>query len=152
MTLTSKIGVWAVIGVGVTVAIALSYRHYAGLVDSKAQLSAQVATLTEDVAREKSRADAYERSIDRWERAAEVQAQALEDNTTAQREAGTYARELKHVLSTHDLGALAKRKPGLIERRANDGTARAFSLLEQSTQGPAAAGATPATGTDSAKP
>lgn len=126
--------------VAVTAAVALSYRHYSGLVESNAQLTGQVATLKEDVSREKARADAFEKSIDRWDSAAKAQAKALEDLTTAQREAGAYSRELKDVLSKHDLGALAKRKPGLIERRVNDGSDRALRLLEQSTQAAAADG------------
>lgn len=128
------------IGVAVTAAVALSYRHYFGLVESNAQLTGQVAALKEDVSREKARADAFEKTIDRWDSAAKVQAKALEDLATAQREAGAYSRELKDVLSKHDLGALAKRKPGLIERRVNDGSDRALRLLEQSTQATATDG------------
>lgn len=128
------------IGVAVAAAVALSYRHYSGLVESNAQLTGQVATLKEDVSREKARADAFEKTIDRWDSAAKAQVKALEDLATAQREAGAYSRELKDVLSKHDLGALAKRKPGLIERRVNDGSDRALRLLEQSTQAPAAGG------------
>ncbi len=152
MSLGYRIGIWALIGVALVSAIALSYRHYSGLVESKVELSAQVATLNEDVAREKARADTYERSIDKWDEAAEVQAKALTDNTAAQREAGAYSRELKDVISSHNLGALAKSKPGLIERRANDGTARAFRLLEQSTESPAGTRSESAGSSSAAKP
>lgn len=138
--------------VAVTAAVALSYRHYSGLVESNAQLTGQVATLKEDVSREKARADALEKSIDRWDSAANAQAKALEDLTTAKREAGAYSRELKDVLSKHDLGALAKRKPGLIERRINDGSDRALRLLEQSTQATAADGGQAATAAGAARP
>lgn len=141
MTLAYRIGVWAAIGVALASAAVVSYRHYVGLVDAKAELSARVAELRADVASETARADAYAHSIDRWAAAAATQAKALEDNTKVQHEAGKQARELKDVLSKHDLGKLATSRPGLIERRANDGTARAIRLLEQSTEGPAAAGA-----------
>ena len=140
------------IGVAVAAAVALSYRHYSGLVESNAQLTGQVATLKEDVSREKARADAFEKSIDRWDSAAKAQVKALEDLTTAQREAGAYSRELKDVLSKHDLGALAKRKPGLIERRVNDGSDRALRLLEQSTQVPATGGDQAASAAGAARP
>lgn len=140
------------IGVALATAVALSYRHYSGLVESNALLTGQVSTLQGDVSREKARADAYERSIDRWDEAARVQAEAMGELTTAQREAGAYSRELKDVLSKHDLGALAKRKPGLIERRVNDGSDRALRLLEQSTQAPAAGGGQAAAGPSAAKP
>lgn len=140
------------IGVAVTAAVALSYRHHSGLVESNARLAGQVATLKEDVSREKARADAFEKSIDRWDSAAKVQAKALEDLTTAQRDAGAYSRELKDVLSKHDLGALAKRKPGLIERRVNDGSDRVLRLLEQATQAPAADGGQAAAAAGAARP
>lgn len=140
------------IGVAVAAAVALSYRHYSGLVESNAQLTGQVATLTEDVSREKARADAFEKSIDRWDSAAKAQVKALEDLTIAQREAGAYSRELKDVLSKHDLGVLAKRKPGLIERRINDGSDRALRLLEQSTQAAATDGGQAASAAGAARP
>ena len=140
------------IGVAVTAAVALSYRHYSGLVESNAQLTGQVATLKEDVSREKARANAFEKSIDRWDSAVKAQVKALEDLTTARREAGAYSRELKDVLSKHDLGALAKRKPGLIEHRINDGSDRALRLLEQSTQAAAPDGGQAASAASAARP
>lgn len=140
------------IGVAVTAAVALSYHHYSGLVESNAQLTGQVATLKEDVSREKARANAFEKSIDRWDSAVKAQVKALEDLTTARREAGAYSRELKDVLSKHDLGALAKRKPGLIEHRINDGSDRALRLLEQSTQATAADGGQAAAAAGAASP
>lgn len=38
--------------------------------------------------------------------------------------------ELFQVLQSHDLTALAKAKPGLIERRINDGTQKVFDDIE----------------------
>lgn len=152
MTFWWKVGAGALIGVALVTVIALSYRHYTGLVDEKARLTGEVATLREDVSREKARADAFELTIDRWDAAARVQAQALSDLATAQRDAGSYTRELKDVLSTHDLGALAKRKPGLVERRINAGSDRALRLLERSTQGAADDGGKAATAHGTATP
>lgn len=136
------------VALGVT-AVFLAYKHYAGLVDSKAELSARVATLQADVSRESARADAFEKAIDKWESAAEDQREALTAFNKAQREAGAYQREILDVLSSHDLGALAKRKPGLIERRVNAGTDRALRLLESASEGATAGGsqAAPDSGT-----
>jgi uncharacterized membrane protein YccC len=136
-----KIGIVLGIGVAIATSVGLAYRHYSGLVDAKAELSAQVARLEKDVAREKSRADALEQSIAKWDQASKVQAAALEELTTARRDASRYRRELLDVLSRHDLEALARAKPGLVQDRINAGSARALRLLEQSTQvpGPAAA-------------
>lgn len=128
-----KIGAGVLIGVALVTAIALSYRHYTGLIDDKAELTAKVGTLEQDVAREKARADAFQLTIDKWDEAAAKQAEALDRFSTAQREAGETTRKLTDVLSKHDLGALARSKPGLIQTRINAGTADAFRLLEQST-------------------
>ncbi len=136
-----KIGAGALIGVALVTAIVLSYRHYDGLVQDKAELSAQVATLEQGKAAEKARADALELAIDKWDDAAKIQAESLERFSTVQREAGETTRKLTDVLSKHDLGALARAKPGLIQSRINAGTADAFRLLEQSTQGGSAGGA-----------
>lgn len=136
-----KIGAGVLIGVALVTTIALSYRHYTGLVQDKVDLTAKVGTLEQDVAREKSRADAFERTIDKWDEAATIQVAALDRFSTAQREAGETTRKLTDVLSKHDLGALARSKPGLIQSRINAGTADAFRLLEQSTGGAPAGGA-----------
>lgn len=136
-----KIGAGALIGVALVTAIALSYRHYTGLVDDKAELTAKVGALEQDVAREKARADAFKLTIDKWDEAAAVQADALDQFSNAQREAGETTRKLTDVLSKHDLGALARSKPGLIQTRINAGTADAFRLLEQSTGAAPAGGA-----------
>lgn len=128
-----KIGAGVLIGVALVTTIALSYRHYTGLIDDKAELTAKVGTLEQDVAREKARADAFKLTIDKWDEAAAKQAEALDRFSTAQREAGETTRKLTDVLSKHDLGALARSKPGLIQTRINAGTADAFRLLEQST-------------------
>ena len=136
-----KIGAGALIGVALVTAIALSYRHYTGLIDDKTELTAKVGTLEQDVAREKARADAFELTIDKWDEAAAVQAGALDRFSNAQREAGETTRKLTDVLSKHDLGALARSKPGLIQTRINAGTADALRLLEQSTAGAASGGA-----------
>lgn len=142
-----KIGIAIAIGVATVAAVGLAYRHYSGLVDAKAKLTAQVASLEKDVAREKARAEALEKSIEAWDEASKVQAKALEEMTTARREAGRYQRELLDVLSRHDLRALALAKPGLVQDRVNAGTARALRLLQQSTQVPGGgAEAAPAAG------
>ena len=44
-----------------------------------------------------------------------------------------YEDRLERVLRSHDLTALAKAKPGLIEKRINDGTQKVFDDLESTT-------------------
>jgi cell division protein FtsB len=48
--------------------------------------------------------------------------------------AEAYKDELVQKLQRHDLSRLSVRKPGLIERRINDGTAKVFDDLENLTR------------------
>jgi len=41
---------------------------------------------------------------------------------------------LENTLAKHDLGALAKSKPGLVERRINSGTIKLFAAIEASSR------------------
>jgi hypothetical protein len=136
---TTKVVVGLVLGVLSAAACAVLWQHYSGLIDAKVALTKQVKGLEDDVTREKARADAFEQANKRWSDASRAQAQALRDLEQAQRDAAKHSKELKDVLSQHDLGALAARKPGLIEDRINAGTARTLRVLERATEGSAAA-------------
>jgi len=66
--------------------------------------------------------------------------QSLERQTTlnaeldkALREAEVYVNSIRSKLIRHDLETLAEQKPGLIEKRINDGTAKVFNDLERIT-------------------
>lgn len=48
-------------------------------------------------------------------------------------QAESRVQELKTLLAEHDLEFLALQKPGLIERKINDATAKVFSNLERAT-------------------
>ena len=48
-------------------------------------------------------------------------------------EAEAYLDELQSLFQDHDLTRLAEEKPGLIERRINDGTQNVFDNIEQFT-------------------
>lgn len=54
--------------------------------------------------------------------------------------AEAYKDELVQKLQKHDLSRLSVRKPGLIERRINDGTAQVFDDLENLTRPNGASG------------
>jgi len=49
-------------------------------------------------------------------------------------EAEAYLDELQRLFQDHDLTRLAEEKPGLIERRINDGTKDVFDSIEQFTR------------------
>lgn len=140
---------WAAIGVVVATAVVLSWRHYTSLVDSNVRL-----TTERDQAL--GRAEGATRVVDQWRASQAEQAAALRDLADAQREAGKYSRELRDVLSKHDLSRLAAAKPRMVEARINAGTDRAMRLLERASQapggGPAPAGSAGAPGGAAAVP
>lgn len=150
--LAVRIGLLAILGVSIAAAGAVLWQHYSGLVDAKADLSAKVSGLESDVAREKARADALVLAVSKWDEAAKAQAVAMADFTKAQRSAQAYSKELKNVLSTHDLNALARAKPKLVEARINAGSSRALRMLEHASQTPSAGTVTDSAGASPASP
>ncbi len=147
-----RIGLLVLLGVCITAAGAVVWQHYSDLVDTKAALTAQVTGLKADVAAEKATVSALKLTIGKWDQASANQVQALQDLTTAQQDAGAQTREIKDVLSKHDLGMLAARKPKLVEARINAGTDTALRMLERSTgaSGSAAAGSSTASAASTA--
>ena len=73
--------------------------------------------------------------IEEWKVAHETLIARLEQVQQVERDATAESRRLEGILSKHDLTADAEAKPGLIQRRINAGTARAFGLLESITRG-----------------
>lgn len=128
-----KLGIWAAVAAALVAAVVVTYSHYSDLVATNAAQAGRIATLESDVAREQARVAAYKDTLTKWDAAATAQVKALEELSAAKREAGAYQKVLADVLSKHDLGALAKRKPGLIENRVNAGADRVNRLLESAT-------------------
>lgn len=133
-TLLVRVAIVATLGVCVTAAGAVLWHHYTSLVDAKAALSGQVAGLQGEVTREANRADELGVTVVKWAAATEVQSAALDKLAQIQVKSDIHQQELLNVLATHNLGALAKRKPGLVERRVNAGTDSAFRLLEHASE------------------
>lgn len=133
MSVSTRLILWGLLGVSMVSVVALSYRHYTTLLDTNSRLESEVATLSTDLTAEKTRTEALSLAIKSWDKAAEKQVKALTDLGTAQREANEYSRSLLNVLSTHELGKLASKKPGLVERRVNSGSSAVIRMFEQAT-------------------
>lgn len=58
---------------------------------------------------------------------------AVAEMNTIQMKASEELERINDIFSKHNFGDLAQRKPGLIERRVNDGTANSIRLLECAT-------------------
>jgi chromosome segregation ATPase len=82
-------------------------------------LNQQVATFK--VANEQNR-----KAIEAFKENAEKQQKQLGELSNKLQEAESYADQLQNTLRKHNLTVLAIKKPGLIEKRMNDGTKKLF--------------------------
>lgn len=99
-----------------------------------AQARAQSAQLREQNSALTLANEQNQQTIDRMIDQAREQAQQISRlyNNSAQWEA--QAREAMRIFAEHDFARLALLKPGLVQRRVNDGTAQAFRDIESITQ------------------
>lgn len=117
----------------VLIAILGAYFHYKSVVSERDLLaqnnaSLQLAFDAEQKATKKLR-DLLSDSYARFERL-EV---TIESLNIAQNKARKELEVLNGKFRKHDLEKLAKKKPGLIENRLNNGTRDTFRMLEKST-------------------
>ena len=136
MTILHKAGIYGLLAVGLSVSIYLGYNHYQGLLGQIGTLQQDNATLHTSFAVEKETVTQLEELVTEWQiaaEAAELRAQALQESTEAAR---AELRRLNDIFSRHDFTLLARAKPGLIERRINDGTDRVFSVFVCETTTP----------------
>lgn len=136
MTILHKVGIYAIIGVAVSTAVFLGYNHYVGLLDTITRLEKDVTTLTVSFDLEKETNNQLTELVTEWQiaaEAAELRAQLAAENEA---DARTETRRLNDIFARHNLTLLARAKPGLIERRINDGTDRVFSVLTCETTTP----------------
>ena len=129
----NKIMVWGVVSLLLMSVVGLAYKHYTGLVeelsDAKVlQSELSIALKSNEVLNEK-----MNEAIDQWSISQDEYKKELNALRKVAVDSQRGVRELNDILSRHDLQDLAFKKPGLIERRINDGTSRAFSLLECAT-------------------
>lgn len=132
--LATRVILVGTLGVSVAAAGTVLWRHYSGLVNAKAELTAKAARLEYAVDTQKAVTAAREHEVEAWRQASQVQVRALELQATSQAAAGEYLQEIKRVQAKHDLAALARAKPALIETHINAGIERALRLLERASR------------------
>ena len=94
---------------------------------------ARIATLTENSAKLEQATSAQKQTIDTLVAdAAKFQELNRELNTKLEA-ANDYKNKLIDKLRKHDLAKLSLQKPGLVEKRINNGTKRLFESLEKLT-------------------
>ncbi len=90
----------------------------------------QVALSTQQEAVNAALANAEE-----WEEAYNQLSLIHEELQVVEQKSSSEVRRLRDIFARHDLSALALARPGLVERRVNDGTADALSVLQRITSG-----------------
>ncbi len=122
--------VGGVVALVASAAVALGYNHYTNLLDTVGNLRADNLLLEGAVSAQGRTIDAQQDAIQEWKASrAELVTQMETLQATAER-ATEETRRLDDILTKHDTGALARGRPGLVERRINSGSARIGRLLE----------------------
>lgn len=95
---------------------------------------ARIATLVENNAKLEIVAKTNQETIQRMQEDTIKLQQSIGELNVQLQSAEKYKDELIQKLQKHDLSRLSLQKPGLIEKRINDGTQRIFDELENLTK------------------
>lgn len=128
-------GIQMAVLAAVVVGAGLFFWHYTDVKDQRDAALAQVGALQTAHEVQADTIDTLRDALDEWNAQADKFQATLEALAEAQKTANAYTKRMNDVLSKHDLERLAKGKPGLIERRINDGTASIFRMFESATGG-----------------
>ena len=98
---------------------------------------ARIAVLTENSAKLEQATNTQKQTIDTLVEDAEKFRELNKELNTKLEAANDYKNTLIGKLRKHDLAKLSLQKPGLVEKRINNGTKRLFESLEKLTSIPA---------------
>ena len=97
---------------------------------------ARIAVLTENSAKLEQAANTQKQTIDTLVEDAEKYRELNKELNTKLEAANEYKNTLIDKLRKHDLAKLSLQKPGMVEKRINNGTKRLFESLEKLTSIP----------------
>ena len=98
---------------------------------------ARIAILTENSAKLEQATNTQKQTIDTLVEDAEKYRELNKDLNIKLEAANEYKNKLIGKLRKHDLAKLSMQKPGMVEKRINNGTKRLFESLEKLTSIPA---------------
>ena len=98
---------------------------------------ARIAVLTENSAKLEQATNTQKQTIDTLVEDAEKYRELNKDLNIKLEAANEYKNKLIGKLRKHDLAKLSMQKPGMVEKRINNGTKRLFESLEKLTSIPA---------------
>ena len=118
----------AVIGIGLS--IFLFWSHYKGLVEQNARWKQEIGRLEVGLETQGRTVDEQAAALRRWSSSQLELEQELEELRREQSRARAETSRLLNIFAEHDLENLLNERPESIVRLVNDGTDRAFRMLE----------------------
>lgn len=135
--LLGKIGLKGILlglaALAIVSAVGAFYIHYQGLVRDNATLTANNAQLTSALETQKKANEAAVARIGEFAVVLDRQRETMEEFAKMTEEASRTIRRINDVFASHDFQNLLNKKPGLIVRRVNSGTADTLRMFECAT-------------------
>lgn len=123
---------WRAIGLALILAgLAFSWHNYT-------QLQNEMASLEQTITNQQAKILAQKQALTNWEKSQKQFLARISEQQKARVKAETAKDKTRDKFRKHSLGALARKKPGLIENRLNNGTAAITERLRDCTSGASA--------------
>lgn len=113
--------------------IFLAWRHYTGLLETINTLKTNSALLESAVGTQEQTIQVQQKALQEWKKNQEELTRLIQESHRIAQDASSEVRRLNAIFVSHDLDALAKKKPGLIQQRINSGSDLSRQLLECSS-------------------
>lgn len=119
--------------VAIVSVVGVAYWHYTGLLDTIEELKVSNTQLELSVELQGTHITQQKEALDSWAKSQEDLKKKYQELAKQALEASKETRRLHDIFSKHDLGKLASKKPGLIQKRVNSGTLKLFRMFECET-------------------
>lgn len=116
------------------IALLSFWMKYNSVVSERDTLAQNNTILQNSFELQKASIDTLNNQVDKAYNAIESLGNKVQEMVGVQQDARKELEVLNGKFRNHNLEALAKKKPGLIKKRLNDGTYNTFRMLEQSTE------------------
>ncbi len=125
-----KLAIAGIAALAIVSSITLGYRHYTGLLAANVTLEKNNAVQGLALSAQDDTIKVQGDAISEWKLAQDELIKRVDEAQQIAEDAAKETRRLNDIFSKHDLAYLARKKPGLIERRLNTGTRAAQRMLE----------------------
>lgn len=133
--LTSRLALYGGATLAVLSIIAGGWYEVDHILGENASLHASITIYKDALSSSQAATNAALKAVAQQAQARKAEEEALEAVRRTADEATSELNRLRDTFARHNLEAIAHRRPGLLERHINDGTARLSRLLEQASGG-----------------